>query len=54
MVRPPQPKLILRYTVAGHPNFSKLLMKAAAVALDFERAAQLRDELLQLRELIKG
>ncbi len=29
-------------------------MKAAAGALDFERAAQLRDELLQLRELIKG
>jgi excinuclease ABC subunit B len=27
-------------------------MKAAAAALDFERAAQLRDELLQLRELI--
>ncbi|RYG60697.1 hypothetical protein EON80_24510, partial [bacterium] len=29
-------------------------MKAAAVALDFERAAQLRDELLTLRELAKG
>ena len=29
-------------------------MKAAAGALDFERAAQLRDELLQLRELIKA
>ena len=28
-------------------------MKAAAAALDFERAAQLRDELLTLRELIK-
>ncbi len=27
-------------------------MKAAAAALDFERAAQLRDELLTLRELI--
>jgi excinuclease ABC subunit B len=27
-------------------------MKAAAAALDFERAAQLRDELLHLRELI--
>ena len=29
-------------------------MKAAAGALDFERAAQLRDELLTLRELAKG
>lgn len=29
-------------------------MKAAASALDFERAAQLRDELLTLRELIKS
>jgi len=29
-------------------------MKAAAAALDFERAAQLRDELLTLRELAKG
>jgi excinuclease UvrABC helicase subunit UvrB len=29
-------------------------MKAAAAALDFERAAQLRDELLTLRELVKG
>jgi excinuclease ABC subunit B len=28
-------------------------MKAAAAALDFERAAQLRDELLALRELTK-
>jgi excinuclease UvrABC nuclease subunit len=28
-------------------------MKAAASALDFERAAQLRDELLTLRELSK-
>jgi excinuclease UvrABC nuclease subunit len=27
-------------------------MKAAAGALDFERAAQLRDELLALRELV--
>ncbi len=27
-------------------------MKAAAAALDFERAAQLRDELLTLRALI--
>jgi excinuclease ABC subunit B len=29
-------------------------MKAAAASLDFERAAQLRDELLQLRELMKS
>ena len=29
-------------------------MKAAAGALDFERAAQLRDELLLLRDLIKS
>lgn len=29
-------------------------MKAAAKALDFERAAQLRDELLTIRELAKG
>ena len=29
-------------------------MKSAAGALDFERAAQLRDELLTLRELAKG
>ncbi len=29
-------------------------MKAAAASLDFERAAQLRDELLTLRELVKG
>jgi excinuclease ABC subunit B len=29
-------------------------MKAASAALDFERAAQLRDELLTLRELAKG
>jgi excinuclease ABC subunit B len=29
-------------------------MKAAAAALDFERAAQLRDELLALRELTKN
>ena len=32
----------------------ELEMKAAAASLDFERAAQLRDELLQLRELMKG
>ena len=29
-------------------------MKAAAAGLDFERAAQLRDELLTLRELVQG
>jgi len=29
-------------------------MKAAAIELDFERAAKMRDELMQLRDLIAG